>query len=451
VLSLANYCTSKTNILMTRTIIFVGYIRQSYLEYFAKENFNIGLFADPDRESYIEGNDITAEEKIDFVFPVNLESKISLEKSLAGVRFKPDTLLLCLNDRYLLATAYIAHFLGLKQKQSLPISLAENGTDKMYQRKLFKKKFPEISPAYKTIKTFHGAYLFSRKYGFPLIIKPANLSQSQLVNVCENLEDLIIKGSYVLDHVAEVYKKNQVHRKPIVGIEEYIQGRQYSVDSYVSLKGEIIHTPVCEQALAYDEGSNNFETLYSSYTDSLTKKEENIIFETVSKAIKALNIKGNPTHTEVRLTPEGSCKIVEVNIRTGGYRADLLKYSYEINHPENVINTYLGKEIKAPNKLLKHSTAPQFWSKEAGTLEEVIGLEEVKKLESFQKVASSVQIGDKVGPADLGYPRAAFALLAHEDKKTLFKDLKKTRELIKFKVKPLVEPADEDSEEDEYI
>jgi hypothetical protein len=432
---------------MSKIVIFVGYIRQAYLEYFVENEYTIGLFADPDRKHYLEKQDIESESKIDFIFPLNLDSKKNIEDSLAGIKFKEDSLLMCLNDRYLLASAYIAHFLNLNQKQSLPVDLAKNGTDKMYQRKVFKKYFPEISPAYKEIRTFHGAYLFTRKHGFPVIIKPANLSQSQLVNVCENLEDLIVKASYVLDHVAEVYKQNQVHAKPIVGIEKYVEGRQYSVDSYTSLDGEIVHTPVCEQALAYDQGKDNFETLYSTYTNSLSKKQEDLVFETVSKSIKALNIKGNPTHTEVRLTPEGGCKVIEVNIRTGGYRAEMLKYSYGINHVENVIKTYLNEPIEVSHELLQHSTCPQFWSPVEGTLKVIKGLEEVEKLESCKHLVSLTHEGDKVGPSDLGYPKRVFAILAHEDKKILEEDLIKARSLITFEVEE-IEPKEIDEDQE---
>ena len=432
---------------MSKIVIFVGYIRQAYLEYFVENDYTIGLFADPDRKHYLEKQDMESESKIDFVLPLNLASKKTLELSLSGIKFKQDVLLMCLNDRYLLASSYIAQILNLDQKQSLPIDLAKNGTDKMYQRKVFKKHFPEITPPYKTIRTFHGAYLFTRRHGFPVIIKPANLSQSQLVNVCENLEDLIVKASYVLDNVAEVYKQNQVHAKPIVGIEKYVEGRQYSVDSYTSLNGEIIHTPVCEQALAYDQGKDNFETLYSTYTNSLSKKQQDLIFETVSKSIKALDIKGNPTHTEVRLTPDGGCKVIEVNIRTGGYRAEMLKYSYGINHVENVINTYLNKPVEVSHKLLEHSTCPQFWSPVEGKLKSIKGLEEVEKLESCRHLVTLVHEGDKVGSSDLGYPKCVFAILSNADKKILEKDLIKARELITFEVeetKP--KEVDEDQE-----
>jgi biotin carboxylase len=422
---------------MSKIVIFVGYIRQAYLEYFVEKGYTIGLFADSQREKFLEQQDIESESKIDFILPFDFSSKENIENTLKNTKFNKNSILLCLNDRYFLATSYIANFLGLKQKENLPLELAKNVTDKMYQRKLFKKTFPEITPPYKTIKNFHDAYLFARKYGFPIIIKPANLSQSQLVNICNNLEELIVKTSYVLDTVAEVYKKNQVHTKPVVGVEKYVQGKQYSVDSYVSLDGEIVHTPVCEQKIGYDFGSDNFETLYSNYTDSVNEEEQKLIFETVSKAIKSLNIKGNPTHTEVRLTPEGECKVIEVNIRTGGYRAEMLKYSYGINHVENVINTYLNKPVKISNKLIQHSSCPQFWSPIEGQLKAINGFEEAKKLESCKRLLALVKVGDKVGPSEMGYSKCVFAVLANEDKQKLEQDIEKIRQIISFETIPL--------------
>ncbi len=436
---------------MVKTVIFVGGIRETYIKYFFNQNYTVGYFIDKEelsKKTKTQKRLEALKDYIDFVIPINFESKKSINNSLSYYYFRPSTLMICIFDRYLLATSYIINYLETTQARSLPVSLARNGTNKINQRKVFKKLYPEISPEFRTISSFHGAYLFVRKYGFPVIIKPANLSQSQLVNICEDLEDLIKKSSYVFEHVAEVYKKNKIHRRPQVGIEEYIKGKQYSVDSYVSLDGEIIHTPVCQQAIGYDLGYNNFETIYSSYTDSLSKDQEKLIFETVSKAIKALEIKGNPTHTEVRLTSDNKCKIIEVNIRTGGFRTQMLEISYGINHPQNVINTYLNLPVIIKKKLLKHSTTPQFWSPKEGTLKEIRGVEDIKKLESFVKLELNAKEGEKVGPANYGYHRAMYVILAHKNKKIMQQDIQKVRELISFDIEHPSEDAMENFDEE---
>lgn len=434
---------------MTKTVIFVGYVRKAQLEYFLRKNYTVGLFRDMHNEDIGELEISQIEDYLDFVFPINFKSQKNVEETLKGVYFKENTILVCLYDRYLLGTSYIAQFLKLRQSENLPVELARNATNKILQRKLFENRYPEITPRFKQIKNFHSAYLFTRKYGFPVIIKPAGLSQSQLVNVCDNLEDLIKKGSYVFDNIARVYEENHVYRTPQVAIEEFLKGKQYSVDSYVDFDGKITHTPICNQTIGYDVGRENFETLYSGYTDDLNTKEKKIIYETVEKAIKAMNIRGNPTHIEVRLMPDNVCKIIEVNLRTGAYRSDLLFHSYGFNHIKNTLNTYIGLDVEVNYELKKHSTSPQFWSETIGEFERVEGIEEVMKLPSYidhgqQLISKLSKTHEMVGPADFGYPKIVHFILAHESKEQLDKDLKKTFELVKVITRPAKKAQDEE-------
>jgi hypothetical protein len=413
-----------------KLVIFVGYVLKSNLDIFLKEGYAVGLFQDTDNPQIGEKFETEILPFLSFVVPLQFDNKSLLLKSLKLFYFNPKTLLVCVRDRYFYPMVQVAHILGLDQAKSMSIEVARNMTNKHFQRREFAKYYPEISPASKKISNFHGAYTFAHKYGFPVIVKPANLSQGQLVNICNNLEELVQKVSYVLDHVEEVYEEQHVYRKPQVIVEQFIKGRQFSVDSYVDFKGNIVHTPVCHQVISHDLGDDDFETYYSEYSSGLTEKEERLIFDTVSKAIKSLKIKGSPTHIEVKLTPEGKCQVIEVNVRTGGYRAEMLRESYDIDHIKNVINTYLGRPVSTNTKLLKYSACPQFWAEEEGIVTEIQGREEVEKLASFVQFKKH-GVGQERGPVSKGYPRIANAILAHEEKSVLVQDLVTIRKIVK--------------------
>jgi S-sulfo-L-cysteine synthase (3-phospho-L-serine-dependent) len=432
---------------MAKTVVFVGAFRKAYLDYFINNGYIIGWFADKESLEYkrmYEDKDPKVFNQFLFIIPIDFSSRKNILKSISGFHFEENTLLYNFFDRYTIATAYIADYVKLKQSKTLSISLARNATDKVFQRKVFAEKHPEITPHFRRISNFHSAYTFVRKYGFPVIVKPSGLSQSQLVNVCTNLEELIQKVSYVLDHVGEVYKQNRVTRAPKVIIEQYIRGQQYSVDSYVDHDGNIIHTPICTQVIGYDIGENNFETLYSTYTDDLNQAQKEIIFNTVSKSIQSLNVKGNPTHTEVRLSEDGICKVVEVNVRTGGFRAAMLHHSYEIDHVSNAIRTYLNEPVEIKHHLVSHTSSPQFWAKKEGSLLSIEGLDELKKLPSYKYLHINFKNGDLVGPADFGFQRLLFVILSHRDKDQLYKDIESARELIEIRVRPLNKVIDDE-------
>lgn len=420
----------------TKLAVFVGYAMRTNINYFQKMGYTIGIIEDinfPLQGPAIEKKTLPL---IDFVIPADLRGWDKIKKSLRGFKFNPETILICNMDRYFFATSIIAELFELKQSEILPSSTAKSMTNKFFQRREFVKMYPEISPAFKRIRTFHGAYTFTRKHGFPVIIKPVNLTKGQLVNICNNMEELITKTSYVFDRVAKVYEENNVYRKPQVIIEEFITGKQYSVDSYVSPQGEIVHTPVCKQVISHDLGFDDFQTYYSGYDSGLDKKQTRVVLEAVTKSIESLKIKGSPVHTEVKIKPDGVAQIVEVNVRTGGYRAQLLKESYNFDHIQNAVSCYTGDKFVMKDKLLKHSAAPQFWAEEEGILVEIQGGEKIEKLKSFVKFAKVAKPDSRIGPVNKGYGRVAYAILAHESADVLEKDLVKIRELTKIIVKP---------------
>lgn len=416
---------------MIKKVVFIGNARLAQMSSFKKRGYGISLFANVEN-TLLQTRSNPKLEQFEFVMPVNLSSQQQIQKSFKGFYINPNTVLYTDNEKYLLAQADIAAALSLRTNPFLTHDNAIRLTSKFQQRRAFSDRFPEITVAFRRIKTFHGAYVFTRKYGFPVIVKPVHLSQSQLVEVCNDLEELISKVSYIFSHIDETYEQNGINRKPAVIIEQYITGRQYSVDSYVDADGTIVHTPICKQTVSRDIGGNGFETVYSGYPSYLSDEEEKQVYLAVEKSIKALEIRGNPTHIEVKITPEGVVKIIEVNLRNGGMRATLLALSYGIDHIDNTLKTVVGESVSVQPTLQKYSAVPQFWAEKVGDFVEVKNIEKVKKLKSFvsDRLHKS-HIGHEVGPAEKGYPKLYYAILAHKNEAQLQADLKKARDLIK--------------------
>ncbi len=417
----------------TKMVIFVGSLSNKYIEAFKLEGYSIGFFRDVN-DTNIDKFLPNYLHKLSFVISVNFETKESIASSLKNVYCNPDTLLICTFEKHYYPTSLIAENLKLNQSSYLDTQKSAYLTNKYYQRREISKSYPEIIPQYKKIRTFHGAYLFARKFGFPVVVKPANLDKGELVNICENIEELSRKVSYVLDHVGEVYRRDKVYRKPQVIIEEYIPGRQYSVDSYIDKLGNITHTPICKQIISHDLGFDDFQTYCSMYPSELTQIDEEKVLEAVSKSIQALKITTGTTHTEVKLTPDGSAKLIEVNIRPGGFRSEMLEQSYGINHFKNFISSIHGDKIEVNATFKQYSASPQFWASKEGDLTHIEGIEEVKKLKSLKKLKFVAKKNSEVGPVNKGYGRLAYAILAHKNRIIVEKDLIQIRKLLTFTV-----------------
>lgn len=426
---------------MEKNILFVGSVKLEVLKYFRSNDWNCGLLqpvmsnTDKTPVSLFDHQE-EKEELLNFIFPINTSSLDTLTTSLKGLFVNKNTVLYSDEDRHLLTRARASKILGIRTNEFLTEETAIQLTSKFAQRAVFEKECPEITVPYKKVKTFHGAYMFTRKYGFPIIVKPVHLSQSQLVEVCYDLEELISKVSYIFSNIEKAYERNEISRSPAVLVEKYIEGKQYSVDSYVDLDGNVIHTPICQQTTANDIGLGGFETVYSGYPSELTKQQEKEVYECVDKSIKALKITGNPTHIEVKITDEGEVKIIEANLRIGGLRSMLLGEAYGIDHLKNSIKVVLGEKIeKLPTKLVFNTISPQIWPEKVGILKSVEGVEEVRKLKSYiSDYTYNKYVGKQAGPAEKGYPRIFFAILANKDKKQLNKD----RDFVLEKVVPVV-------------
>jgi biotin carboxylase len=418
-----------------KTVIFVGSLSNKYIDTFKAQGYTIGFFRDlydTDIDKFLPNY----LHKLNFVCSVNMKNSITVAESLKNLYFNKTTILVSVTEKHLYPTALIADHLNLDQSAFLNLSQAQHLTNKYFQRKEIGKLFPETTPGFKKIRTFHGAYTFARKYGFPVVVKPANLSKGELVNICNDIEELSRKVSYVLDHIQEVYNRDKVYRKPQVVIEEFIDGRQFSVDSYIDANGAVIHTPVCKQIISHDLGFDDFQTYYSQYPSDLKAEEEKQVLLTVEKSIKALKIVSTTTHTEIKIDSQGRCRVIEVNIRPGGFRSEMLKESYDIDHYENFIKSLLGEPIAELNTAFKkYSACPQFWADKEGEFVKIENINKIKALKSYKKFVVVVKEGVEVGFVSKGFGRVAYAILAHEDKEILQKDIIAIRDLVKICVR----------------
>jgi hypothetical protein len=420
---------------MTRTVIFVGSVSKGVLEYFSNMGYTVGFFQEkPDFKKTEKDNRKSHDARLDFVVPIDFTSQKTIQASVKNFYYKPDTILFCSKDRYILPLAYLADALNLNQKSFLPLKMVKQATSKILQRSQFVKTHPEITPKYKKVRTFHSAYMFARKYGFPLITKPSNLSQSQLVNRSDNLEDLIKVVSYSLDHISEIYKRNKIYRIPNLLIEEFVPGKLYSIDSYVSQDGKIHHTKPCREFMGGEFGFPEASIPVSAYLEDFSEVGEEKMYETVTKAIESLDIKGNVVHTEVKIDGPDNCQVIELNLRGGGFRASMLKESYSVDHNKNIVSAVLGENIEVKSDLKKYSAYVKLSPKKVGILREIKNLDMMESSSICKTLAVDAKPGDETGPLNHGYPFVVKAIYVSDDKDQMLKEIHDAMEKVEFLV-----------------
>ena len=218
---------------------------------------------------------------------------------------------------------------------AMSIDVAKACTDKYLQRSLLKRSNIK-TPTFKLIK--HVAELKEVTF-LPLVMKPVDSSASRGVKKVMSFDEL--ECQYI--------KSKEYSKKGHVIVEEFIDGREFSVET-ITQKGITTIVAITEKRI---NNSNNGYFVEDRHIipARISKDEHHIISVEVLKAINVLEIDNSPTHTEVMLNKNGAY-IIEIACRLGGdfITSHLVKLATGVDMLEQLINLSLGKEINIEPK-----------------------------------------------------------------------------------------------------
>ena len=139
--------------------------------------------------------------------------------------------------------------------------------------------------------------------GYPVIIKPRDAFSSRGVYKCEDQKDVEkhLKESSAFSSTGDVI------------IEEFLQGREYSVEA-LTWNGETTIVQFTEKFITPYPRTVELGHLQPAGLDIAKRMEVSAI---VMKALKALGVMNSASHTEVMVTDKGPY-IIEVGARLGG-------------------------------------------------------------------------------------------------------------------------------------
>lgn len=270
-------------------------------------------------------------------------------------------------------------------------------------------------------------------FNYPVIVKPGSLWSSFLVSQCDNEEELGNCLKYTFMIIDKAYKKVLRVTEPSLLVEEKIVGEMYSTDVYISQSGDVKCLPLVKVLTAEDVGLPGFYGYRCIIPTGLPKEEVDKAFKAAEGAVKALNLRSTTAHVEMFHTKDG-WKIIELGARIGGYREDLYREAYDIEHHLNDLKNRAGLEPKVTHKPVKHARAENIFADEEGIIEKIEGLDEARKLESVIYVEKHAEVGDEALFAHNGGDLIVDAILSNIDVNKLDEDVRKLRSTIKIKI-----------------
>lgn len=282
---------------------------------------------------------------------------------------------ICRGDRYIQDLRKVIPFLPESVLVSTPESL-DVATNKRLMRMDFMQHYPEITPHFIEV---HDDSLFTiekieNHLQYPVIVKPANLASSLLIQSCHDRPELQAALTKIFEKIQEIYTTEGRRHKPQVIVEEYLEGEFYSIDAYVTRPGEISYCPPVAYIPAKQLGIDDF-FLYKRFVPThLTQEQVVAANETTAKAITAVGLTHTVVHVELILTKHG-WKIIELGPRLGRFRVTMYKWGYGIDHSKNDVLIHVGQKPIIKDELLRYCAAYSIYPKKEGVLRGITGLE----------------------------------------------------------------------------
>jgi argininosuccinate lyase len=231
----------------------------------------------------------------------------------------------------------------------------------------------------------------------------------------------------------ETANRNGVILKKGLLVEEFLRGREFSIDSFVSPTGEIHHSPVVDVVAAEDIGIKDYHVFARMLPTQFNPSQVAAIEEVAEKGIRALQMFNSAAHIDMVYTQTGP-QLFEVGARVGGYRSEMMKLSFGIDLDEVAFSTSLGEEPELAPKFEKSTAVLEFFPPREGVLKGIKGLEEVRKLGSFYRLRERMKPGERIGLARQGYRCPLFIVLNHEDTSAVNRDVEEARKVITIEV-----------------
>jgi hypothetical protein len=373
-----------------------------------------------------KGEQLTGREEVDYVIDYDSLHLDGLMEKAKGLPFR-DGILTVINRREKRVREFAVLNMALGRK-GIGLEEAEWLSDKYLMHKRMIDYNPSIAPPFQLIEDPSTPPRHLR-IGFPLMIKPRNLFKSQLVVRCNGLRELGQTLRTVASRMDGAATRHGVTLKRGLLLEEFLQGRELSIDSFVSPGGKVYHSPVVELVAAEDIGIHDYHVFARMVPAQFEPPQVAAIEGVAEEGIRALHLINSPAHIDMVYTPMGP-KILEVGARVGGYRSDMMKLSFGIDLDEVTFSTSLGKGGVLVPRFEKSTAVLEFFPPREGILKGIKGLEEVRKLGSFHRLRERMRLGEGIGLARQGYRCPLFVILNHEDGSLVRRDMEETRRII---------------------
>lgn len=298
--------------------------------------------------------------------------------------YEPDVVITSTSDGPVRTAAYVNEKLGKEPDLSYEDSLC--ATIKSHMRKRLEEHGVPI-PAYYAVKDFEEFQAAVAALKGECIVKPADNAGSRGVVLLDGRREL---STEELQHTYEYSKGNS--RNGTVMVEEFMTGAEVSVEA-VTVNGKTTIVTITDKFITPPP---YFVELAHSEPSRLSEEIQAQIRGVALQAVKAIGLKNGPSHTEIKVTPDGP-KIVELAARLGGdfITSRLVPLSTGVDMVGASVRLATGAEVDLEPKWKKGS-AIHFIQGMEGRIRSITVDEKLCEMEGVEEVSIYKKVGDEV-------------------------------------------------------
>ncbi len=301
---------------------------------------------------------------------------------------------------------------GCRDKGRLRAALAEAGVRQ---------------PAFAAVRDGSAAAEAAARIGLPCVVKPVDDSGSTGVRRCDTVAEAAAQAERV---VAVTTNGRGLPTARTALVEQLLTGPEYSVEMF-GLDGEQRLLGIVEKATG--AGPTFVECRHIVPAD-LPESQARDIEDLVRSALAVAGVSGGPTHTEVKIGPDGPA-IVEINPRlAGGMIPDLFRLAGGVDLVESQIRYAAGLPVTLPERLDGYAGIQFVLPAEAGTLVAVEGVEAASRVPGVERVTITVAEGAAVAPPTDAYGRIGHIIARGATREAVAEALDLASGLIQLKV-----------------
>jgi biotin carboxylase len=389
--------------------LVVGHISPLFEQYFKRHRIHYFVLKDVKR--YKKAGDHA--QLVDFA------DKDALWTAVGAVDPRP-TCVLTMYEQYIPIAAEINERLELTH--ALSPEAARAATDKILMREAFVRSSKPISVPFTLVASEQHAVSFAKEHGFPLILKPANLSKSLLVTRCNTLEQLKAAWKEASAEAPRLYRQFTDGLEPRFILEKFMPGSVHTVMGFADKDGTpVVAQEIVDNVTAKEAGYDDSFIFSRAIPSRLDTATQEALLGCTRLGMQALSLRSCAAHAELIVTEDGP-RLIEIGARVGGYRTAMYGYASGLDVIGSTLAAYRGELPDLTATKHEHYRAIELFPHKRGAFKEATYFEKASKLPSVISARLKCQPGQETGKAAQGFKAAVVFELHHASAKQIEAD-----------------------------